>query len=291
MVKRLKPDVVLVHGLISPWQVIGLRFTLGPSARIMIQHHAERPFRDFRKYIQQWADRYVQAYLFASKDLGAMWVNEGQIKHPSKIKEVMEGSSSFHPIDPNRAKEFTHVKDGKVFLWVGDLTINKDPLLAARAFIEFMKQDRTVNLYMVYQERHLEEDLKKLVQGYENIHLVGRVKHEELLYWYNAAHYIISTSHYEGSGIAVCEAMACGCIPILSNIPSFRMMTSNGECGLLFNCDDENDLVKKLQQSLQLPLETQRELVLKKFRNDLSFEAIARKTVEVANEIFNDGAQ
>jgi glycosyltransferase involved in cell wall biosynthesis len=97
----------------------------------------------------------------------------------------------------------------------------------------------------------------------------------ELSYWYNGADFIISTSHYEGSGISVCEAMSCGCIPIVTDIPSFRMMTRGGECGLLFHPGDADQLNIALIKSVTLNVQTEREKVLNQFDENLSFKAIA----------------
>ena len=52
---------------------------------------------------------------------------------------------------------------------------------------------------------------------------------------YNQHQFFILGSHYEGSGYALLEAMACGCIPIVTNIPSYKFMTNNGDCALLFS--------------------------------------------------------
>ena len=41
-VKKLKPTVVIVHGLIFPWQIIMLRWQVGSSVKIIAQHHAEK---------------------------------------------------------------------------------------------------------------------------------------------------------------------------------------------------------------------------------------------------------
>ena len=46
------------------------------------------------------------------------------------------------------------------------------------------------------------------------VHLKGRVAQNELEAWYNACDYFISASHYESTGYALCEALACGCVPI-----------------------------------------------------------------------------
>jgi glycosyltransferase involved in cell wall biosynthesis len=287
-VKKLLPDVVIVHGLISPWQIIMLRFQVGRHLKIIAQHHAERPLRDIRQYFQRWADRYIGAYLFASNDLGKLWVEEKLIGDPSKIKEVMEASSPFFPMDKQQARLISQTKEEKVFLWVGRLDINKDPLIVARAFARFSKSNPGAGLYMIYSTFQLQKELEVFVKQSDAsrfIHLVGKIENPDLLYWYNSADFIISSSHYEGSGIAVCEAMSCGCIPVLTNIPSFRMMTANGAMGILFEAGNEDALVSALQKSLQLNQEDERKKVLEQFKNELSFEANARKIMQVIHEI------
>ena len=108
-------------------------------------------------------------------------------------------------------------------------------------------------------------------------------------YWYSSADFIISASHYEGSGVAVCEAMSCGCIPILTNIQSFRKMTGPGpqgsvsKCGLLYEPGDDEGLLKILLQTDTLNMEEERNKVLQQFNTELSFEAIAKKINAIIN--------
>jgi glycosyltransferase involved in cell wall biosynthesis len=95
--------------------------------------------------------------------------------------------------------------------------------------------------------------------------------------WFNAADFFISTSHREGSGIAASEAMSCGCIPVLSNIISFRRMTGPGKCGLLFEAGNPDSLLQTLIQTNGMDTEAEKGKVLEQFRAELSFEAIAKK--------------
>ena len=271
LIKDLKPDVVLVHGLIFPWQIIMLRKTVGPDVKIICQHHAERPFKDFRAIILRRADKYIGAYLFASKIQGEEWVKAKQISSMSKVHEVMGTSSVFKP-EPGK-------KEKGVYLWIGDLDENKDPLLAARAFVKFSKS-KDVSLLMIYQNNQLEDQLKSIINT--SIQLIGKVEHSELGDYFNRASYIISTSHYEGSGIAVCEGMSCGCIPILTNIPSFKMMTDNGRVGRLFEAGDEIELLNALEETYGT---SQSNEVIEYFNAELSFEANARKIMKVVNSI------
>jgi glycosyltransferase involved in cell wall biosynthesis len=136
---------------------------------------------------------------------------------------------------------------------------------------------------VIYQTTELLDKIKKLLAERNNrdsILLVGKKEHSEMLYWYNSADFIISASHYEGSGIAVCEGMSCGCIPLLTNIPSFRKITSNGNCGVLYDIDEADGLFNALTQTQFLNIEAEKEKVLKQFDEDLSFNAIAKQIAE-----------
>jgi glycosyltransferase involved in cell wall biosynthesis len=270
-VRSLNPDVVLVHGLIFPWQIILLRNVIGPDVKIICQHHADRPFRDFRKYFFRWADKCVNAYLFAAKEHGEEWVKARQISSMNKVHEIMGMSSIFYPSGGKKENRY---------LWIGDLDSNKDPLLVARAFTRFSKDHPDAELFMIYQERQLEDDLKKIASP--NIHLVGNVEHVRLQEYFRQASFIISSSHYESAGIAICEAMSCGCVPILTNIPSFRMMTFNGRIGRLFEAGDENGLLKAFEETFG---SRQSQEVIDHFNSELSFEANARKIINVIKQL------
>jgi glycosyltransferase involved in cell wall biosynthesis len=283
-VRSLEPDAIIVHGLIFPVQLILLRWQMGSHVKLILQHHAERPFSDFRKYIQRFADRYVFAYLFAAAELGRLWSEKKQIGNTQKIHEVMGTSSDFQPMPRVAARAMTQVSEGKIYLWVGSLDSNKDPITVARAFHELSKAHSDVHLYMIYQTFHLLHELEKFKTEHDRsdrIHLIGRVEHTKLQFWYNAADFIISSSHYEGSGIAVCEAMSCGCIPILTEIPSFRMMTNNKTIGWLYPAGDAIGLKRVLEDSLRIDITLKRTQVLRFFQDELSFGANARKIKEI----------
>src|ERR1700744_1335317 len=127
-IKSLKPDVVIIQGLHKPIQLSLLHLILNKKVRIIAHHHAEKPLPGLKKHRQRLADKFVDAYLFASLDIGRDWVKRGNIVSTKKLHEVMEVSSNFHPVDKVLAKQKTGVTGSPVFLWVGRLNDNKDPL-------------------------------------------------------------------------------------------------------------------------------------------------------------------
>jgi glycosyltransferase involved in cell wall biosynthesis len=170
-----------------------------------------------------------------------------------------------------------------VYLWVGHLNTNKNPLMVVRAFLRFAAQREDVALYMIFQSNGLLQEVKSLLganAASAHIHLVGKVEHAALQSWFSAADFFLSGSYYEGSGIAACEAMSCGCIPILTDIPSFRFMTGS-RCGLLYPAGDEDALLAALERCTGINKETWSRQTLQQFHECLSFEAIASKIQDV----------
>jgi glycosyltransferase involved in cell wall biosynthesis len=284
-----EPDIVLVQGMLSPLQVILLRIQLGRKVGIIVQNHAEKPGRWHHRLLQQLADPFIDAYLFTAKEMGDEWVNRHIIRRPGKIWEVMEASSDFALMDRQEARALTGVRGEPVFLWVGRLDPNKDPLTVIRAFLQFAAIRPPARLYMIFHTKELLPAVEALLDqepgSRESVILAGEKQHGEMAEWYNSADYIVSGSHYEGSGVAVCEAMSCGCIPVLTDILSFRKMTGDGSCGILFCPGDEKSLLAAFIRATELDRVVEREKVLQQFRSALSFEAIAESIHTVATSL------
>ena len=287
LIKENRPDVVIVHGIIFSWQIILLRWELGPEVKIVVQHHAERPWGGIRGVLQRMADPCIDTYLFAARDLAGPWITKGLIARADKIQEFMSASSLFTPNDRIAARQATKVVGERVYLWVGRLDSNKDPITVLNAFIRFTQKNRGAKFYLIYQTSELVNAIKTLIGQHTelqyNVQLVGRVPHADLQHWYCSADFVISASHYESGGLAICEAMSCGCIPIVTDIPSFRTMTGHGTVGLFFRPGDEEGLLDALWKSTKLDLEQEKQKVLDHFQRELSFEAIAAKLFEIVS--------
>lgn len=284
-IKKLDPDVVLVNGLIFPLQIIQLKLVLRSAVKIIVLHRGERPYRGIKGFLQKVADKKVNAYLFTAAGFGKEWTAHGHISDQHKIHEVIQASSAFHPVERNTARSALGMQGSPAFLWVGRLDANKDPLTVVKAFIQFLKFQPAARLYMIYQTEFLLQEVRDTIGSDKEtaaaIRLVGKIPHAELQTWYSAADFIISGSHHEGSGIAVCEAMSCGCIPVLTDIISFRKMTGPGKCGFLYEPANDHALVQVLMQIPQLDLAKERDKALQQFKAELSFEVVAKKIEQV----------
>ncbi|MEP6611444.1 MAG: glycosyltransferase family 4 protein, partial [Mucilaginibacter sp.] len=285
----LKPDVVIVQGLHNPIPLILLHAILPKKTKIIVHHHAEKPMPGIKKYVQKLADRFVDVYLFASMEMGLDWVKKGIISKYWKVQEVMEVSSNFYPVDKELARRKTDASGAPVFLWVGRLNDNKDPLNVVKAFLKYAKTNPAAHLYMIYHTAELLPQINALLTEDASkpaIKLIGQVLHDDLQYWFNSADFLISGSHYEGSGTAVCEAMSCGCVPVVTDIQSFKMITDNGRSGVIYEAGNEASLLAALNSLDKLDMKEKQELCLRYFKEKLSFAAIAKRIEEIVAALY-----
>lgn len=288
-IAKQNPDVIVVHGMRSPIQVLLLRLITGRKSRIVIQDHGGGYFQHaVKKFFQRLADKVADAYFFTSLQQADILLQEGIINEKKKIREVMEISSVFKPLKKDDARKITNVSQNDTYVWVGRLNANKDPMLAVKAFTEYISDGRNASLYMIFQSEELLPEIQGWLNEYshaaKHIHLIGKVEHQQLQYWYNSVDFIISTSHYEAGGVSVCEGMSCGCIPILSDIPSFRSMT-NGQCGIIFEQGNHHALLQALQASALINKEDERQKTLTCFDKYLSFKAIAQRIHDILHSL------
>lgn len=269
-VKSLKPDYVLVHGFGSAHYLIFLKL-ICPNAKILLQCNgfASEP-KGFKKLVYKISDRFIDGYLFTGIGNAKHW-HQNNIFSKSKIIEVMEGSTHFSFQGNENRKESS-------FIWVGRLDENKDPLTILKAFHQFSGSNPAAKLTMVFHEGNLQSDVTNYVTTHNlasKIDLKGFVAHDLLEKLYHEHQYFILGSHYEGSGYALLESMACGCVPIVTKIPSFEFMTDNGNCGFLFSPKNQEELLAQLSKTRNIDYEEYQKNVLQNFDKKLSSQAIA----------------
>lgn len=279
-------DAVIVHGMRSPVQAVLLRLQLGSRVKIFQMQHAEKPSRGFAGWLQKLADRWaVDGYFFASLGNAQLWLDKKIIASSKKVIEVMEISSNFQPIEKKAARRLLGLPLEKtILLWVGRLHPVKDPLTVLRGFDLFLKNsppERQPVFYLIFQNEDLLPEVQALLAASENLKkqvwLVGKIEHPQLENWFSAADFFTLGSKYEGSGTALAEAMACGCVPVVSDISAFRSITGVGLVGWLFQTGEPSNFAEKLTQAIENQGEKPREKIIEHFKNHLSWRAIASK--------------
>ncbi len=173
------------------------------------------------------------------------------------------------------------------FLFVGTLEPRKNLQTLLKAFEQFKVQNPSLphQLVLVGQQGWKNNALsEQLLQSpfKKEIVKLGFVPLEDLPALYSQATAFVYPSHYEGFGLPVLEAMACGAVVISSNTSSLPEV--GGKAALYFSPEDTEALVILLERVSQ-----ESEMVNQLRKRSLqqaglfSWEKMARTFLEVIN--------
>lgn len=288
-VNELDADIIHVHSLTLSLQTFVLRLLLKKKTAIIVQHHGGRSPGPFKRTIHNLLNSVADAFFFTTVAQGTGWHMKKKPFH--KILPVMEGATFFDYDsrdtgrisgyqDRSVARGKTGISGAPVFLWAGRLDANKDPLTILDGFETTGERYPGASLYMIYNDDQLLPQVQQRISGSailsKQVHLLGKIAHESIEDYYNSADYFVLGSHYEGSGYALSEALRCGCIPVITHIPSFHMMTNKGQLGALWEPGNPHSFSAAIETAMQKPLLQEANDCIRFYQEHLSFAAIAR---------------
>ena len=146
--------------------------------------------------------------------------------------------SLFRPLDQRQVRERLGLNGEKVFLYVGRLEPLKglELLLHTAALLETCQEFRVL---VVGGAANGEEEVNRLRRLAKTLHVedvvqfIGRVDHEELPLYYNAADVCVVPSYYESFGLAALESMACGTPVVAARVGGLSTIVQHGHTGYL----------------------------------------------------------
>lgn len=286
---KSKHMVVHMHGLFYPFQMRSLKNRLPPGCVFVAQHHAEKPWQGLRSPLQRWGLRTADGFFFAAQELAKSWTDQDLISEKQGVFEVMEGSNCFRHDQRPAARARTGMSGTPIVLWIGNLTANKAPLTVLAGFKQILGQVPQARLYMAYRGTDLLDAVRTQIASSpalsSRVILLGTVAHPHLQDIYNSADYFVLGSHYEGSGFALAEAMACGVVPVVTDIPSFRAMTADGSIGGCWTAGDGGSFAKVFLEVLREPLNVLSARAVQFFDQHLSYPAIAKASLRAYEKL------
>jgi len=155
---------------------------------------------------------------------------------PSKLRLIPNGID-FEPLAKCSANE----RDPDLILAVGRLASNKRYDRMLKTFQLVVRQRPSARLVIVGPDWGELPDLEKLAQDLDienSISFTGPVSSQELHTLLHQANIWLSSSEYESFGVALLEAMAAGCIPIVQTLPAFQQLVEDDVQGFLVNFDE-----------------------------------------------------
>jgi glycosyltransferase involved in cell wall biosynthesis len=134
---------------------------------------------------------------------------------------------------------------------------------------------------------HAQKEILALIDklGLEKfVRILGFLQNEDLPYLYNLARLLVFPSLFEGFGLPLVEAMACGCPVVCSNAASIPEVV--GDAGLLFDPNSSEDMADKVW-SVWVDDEKREHIKIAGFERVKRFnwETTARKTIDVYRKI------
>jgi len=292
LVRAASPQVVHLNGLLFPLQTLHLRRVVGPACPLVLQHHAERPSGGVAAWIQRWGLGAADAFVFTAAEQAEDWRRRGMIRERQRVYEITECSTRFRPAPRESCRRRTGVRGRPVFLWAGNLDGNKDPLTVLDGFERALGSLPEARLYMAFRGDGLLAEVKRRLAASGGlgaaVELLGRVEHAAMEDLFNSADYFVQGSHYEGGAGAVVEALACGVVPVVTDIPALRAITGGGSVGELWAAGDAAALSAAIARVVAKPLDTERRAARDYFEHRFSFETVGRLAVECYRELSKD---
>jgi glycosyltransferase involved in cell wall biosynthesis len=203
----------------------------------------------------------------------------------SKITVIPEAPrASFLPVAETTAVR-RHLNIGDDFiLFVGTIEPRKNLLTLVRAFEEVVRSNACyTQLVLAGDEGWLTGELHGFLKNAdfsERVRLVGYLADDDLRALYSSCRVFVYPSLYEGFGLPLLEAMACGAPVITSDIPSIRETV--GDVALLVSPTDVNELARGIVKLLENPAEReQRSAMGKQHASKFSWEKAAASTLDI----------
>ena len=207
-------------------------------SKVLIRRSAER------------ADHIITVSEYSKNDLAMTYHID-----PRKITVTYEGADdSYFPRDKGHCQAqiaAKYVVSGPFLLYIGRLQERKNLRRLISAFARLRKQGLDEKLVLVGKKDWMFGDVQAHVQALglaTSVIFTGYVPSEDLPVFYNAAEAFVYPSIFEGFGLPVIEAMACG-LPVLTSCGS-SLEEIAGDAAVLVDPMSEESITRGLGKLL-----------------------------------------
>lgn len=168
-----------------------------------------------------------------------------------------------------------------IFVWTGRLHPIKDPITALEGFWRILDAWPDAALYMYFRTAELLAEVRSVLASRPvlnaRVDLRGNVPYGQMEAIYNSADFLIQASRSEFSGCAVLEALSCGVVPVVTDVPSFRAITHGGRYGVLFPVGDAEALAAGVVRHSPGSIPERADAARVHFEERLSYDALGRR--------------
>jgi glycosyltransferase involved in cell wall biosynthesis len=288
---RFKPDVLFMPIQQIPYLRPSKMKTVAVVHDLAVHKYPEQfTYKDwallhtFSAYVARQADEVIAVSKATADDIEKYY---GRTEDVSVVYHGVDHQRFRKPRDDEEKKAaWRKIKEqlpgiGQPYvLYVGQIQPRKNLIRLIDAFDQIGAKDRDVQLVVAGGHGWLKKEILERAEKArckERIHMVGTVSDELLsgLYW-NADSFVLP-SLYEGFGMPILEAMACGCPVVTSSVSSMPEVA--GGAAILVDPGDVESIAEGIDKA-RADREKLRELGIKR-ASQFDWEKAAKETMQV----------
>jgi len=212
----------------------------------------------------------------------------------NKIKIIYPGlNPHIHKIqDYNAALEKYNIS-GEFILYLGTLEPRKNIPVLLEAFSLLKKDGFNEKLVLAGRKGWLFDEIFKTIKRLhleKDVIFTDYVEEKYVSQLYSAAKLFVYPSLYEGFGMPILEAMACGCPVITSNTSS--LPEAGGNAVLYFDPKNPKNIFEQMKKAL-LSEKLRKDMIKKgvMHASQFSWEKSAREIINIFNEIYKSDSK
>lgn len=299
---EIEPDLVHWHGTVLHLNHFLLHIgrlcrRLGgkPAPPVVAHHHGGYPSgHPILRSIQRFNLLRTARVLFTTREQAHAFESVGMLDGDGTQSELLiEASTRFRrreePADPE-----LRLRGDPAVLSVARLDPVKDPMTTIRGFEHARDRGLTgAALHMCYRENKLVDEIRTYLEERPELEahvlLHGSVPHGAMEAVYNEADLFVQSSLREFSGYGLIEALACGAVPVVSDLPANRVLTDDGRVGRLFPPGEPEALGEALLEVAAGDLEARKDRAHAHFQNRLTYERLAAKLEQIYQSVLERG--
>jgi glycosyltransferase involved in cell wall biosynthesis len=257
--------------------------------------HPEFFTRMRRTQLQFTVDRTVRtaAKILTLSEFSRQGIAKAYRLDPSRIAVVPAACSEvFKPTSKTKAKAFVEGRfqiEAPFVLCVGDLQPRKNPLGLIHAFESLVANcpELPHHLVMVGKDTWYSPRVHQAAENSpfgNRIHFTGWVDDAELLQLYNGCDIFVFPSFYEGFGIPILEAMACGRAVACANTSAVPEVA--GKAAVLFDPHSTEEMMAAMRSLLRnAEMRARMERAGQQNAARFSWRGTAQRTLDVYYEV------
>lgn len=173
-------------------------------------------------------------------------------------------------------------KNKDLVITVGGVTMQTLKKKGLEVFVNTAKYLPNIKFILIGQAYDNSIELLKAIAP-PNVEFRGYIPHQELPKWYQKAKVYCQLSYHESFGLSLAEAMACGCVPVITNQAALPELV--GDTGFYVPYGDPKATAEAIKEALKSDTgEIARERVKRLFSIENRKEALVKLVEGVIDE-------